>query len=251
MRITLDLTKSLEENAQEFFEAAKKARKKARGAEKVIAEWEQRKEETVQERPRVQRRRKKEWFERFRWCRSSEGFLLVGGRDASTNEALVKRHAEKGDLVFHTDLAGSPFVIVKAAQRPVPPQTIEEAAQFCAVFSRAWKQGLASLEVFHVQPEQVTKEAAAGEYLGKGSFVIRGRTVYHRATLALAIGLDTEGRVMSGPPRAVRTHCARSVEVVQGNRKTSDVAKELQQRIGGDLDELIAALPPGGCALKQ
>lgn len=253
MKVTLDLTQSLEENAQRYFEAAKKARRKARGAEKTIVEWERKRaSEAVKERPVTHRaRRKKAWFERFRWCRSSDGFLLVGGRDASTNEVLIKKHAEQGDVVFHTDMAGSPFVIVKAEGEPVPAATMEEAAQFCATYSRAWKNGLSALEVFHVAPEQVTKEANTGEYLGKGAFVIRGKTTYHNAVLALAVGLDDEGRVLAGPPAAVRVHCEKAITVLQGRAKTSDVAKELQRRLGGgELDDFIAALPSGGCRIK-
>ncbi|RME31754.1 DUF814 domain-containing protein [Candidatus Woesearchaeota archaeon] len=251
MRITLDLTKTLEENAQRFFEAAKKARKKAKGAEKTIAEWEQKlaTEETTQGPAPKRVRRKKAWYEKFRWCFASDGTLLVGGRDASSNEALIKKHAEKGDLVFHTDMAGSPFVLVKGKQPTA--EALREAAQFCASFGRAWKNGLASLEVFHVAPEQVTKEANTGEFLGKGAFVIRGKTTYYKARIAVAVGLDREGRVMSGPPAAVSAHCERVVEVFQGNQKTSDVAKELQRRLGGgEIDDFVAALPAGGCKLK-
>jgi len=211
MRVTLRLTESLEENAQRYFEAAKKARKKAKGAEKALREWRaklarQAAEPAPGKDAAVKKpRRKKEWFEQFRWCLSSDGLLMVGGRDATTNEQLVKKHAEKGDLVFHTDMAGAPFVIVKAGGKEVPSSTVEEAAQFCASFSRAWRSGMSSLEVFHVSPEQVTKEANTGEHLGKGAFMIRGKTTYHKPLLGVAVGVDAQGRVMSGPPRAVAT----------------------------------------------
>ncbi len=250
MKISLHLNESVEENAQRYFEAAKKARKKARGAEKAIA---QARFVESSKKPKQQvLRRKKEWFEKFRWCLSSDGFLMVGGRDATTNEALIKKHAEKGDVVFHSDMAGSPFVVVKAGGKDVPSSTLEEAAQFCASFSRAWRNGMSSLEVFHVAPEQVTKEARAGEYLGKGAFMIRGKTTYHKPLLEVAVGLDSEGRVMAGPPSAVKRHCKRAVLLLPGNRKVSDVAKELQQLLGGGtLDELVAALPPGGAVIKK
>lgn len=254
MKITLDLRRSVEENAQRYFEAAKKARKKAKGAEKAIAEWQLRlakKEEKAALPKEKRKKRKREWFEKFRWCRSSDGFLLLGGRDATTNEMLIKKHAEPNDIVFHTDMASSPFVVVKSEGKEVPESTIEEAAQFCASFSRAWRQGMGSLEVFHVVPEQVTKEAQSGEYLGKGAFMIRGKTTYHRPLLQVALGVDAEGRVLAGPPRAVLSHCVKAFELLQGTEKASDVAKSLKKALGGDLDELVAALPPGGCRLGK
>jgi len=249
MRITLDTRQSLEENAQRYFEAAKKARKKAKGAEKTLAEWRARKGTRAPKAAPLKRRapRKKEWYEKFRWCRSSDGLLMIGGRDATTNEIVVKKHAGKGDVIFHTDMAGSPFVVVKAEGKAVPQATLEEAAQFCAAYSRAWRNGMSSLDVFHVSPEQVSKEAQAGEFMPKGAFMIRGKTTYHKPPVKAAVGLDENGRVMAGPSSAVQEHCGQAVELLQGNEKASDVAKELRRRLGGDLDALLAALPTGGC----
>ena len=145
-RITLDLRTEVEENAQRYFEAAKKARRKAKGAEQAIATWKAKLTQTPDKEPPkkvLEATRKREWFEKFRWCISSDGFLMVGGRDASTNELLVKRHAQPGDVVLHTDMAGSPFIIVKIrGQGGVAESPLEEAAQFCAAYGRGWKNGL-------------------------------------------------------------------------------------------------------------
>jgi predicted ribosome quality control (RQC) complex YloA/Tae2 family protein len=256
MKIVLDVRKSVDENAQRYFEVAKKARKKAKGAEKILVEW--RAKAAVEEKPVEKKlikkvvRRKKEWFEKFRWCYASDGLLLIGGRDASTNELLIKKHAERGDVVFHTDMAGSPFVVVKSGGAEVSSETLAEAAQLTAIFSRAWKNGLSSLEVFHVAPEQVTKEAQSGEYLGKGAFMIRGKTLYHKPLLEAAVGIDEKGRAVCGPPTAVKQQCGKAVAVLQGNEKTSDVAKRLKELLGGgELDEIIASLPAGGCKLGK
>jgi predicted ribosome quality control (RQC) complex YloA/Tae2 family protein len=254
VRVMLDLRSGVEENAERYFEAAKRARRKAKGAEQAIAAWRLKLgEPEAAELPRAAptRLRKREWYEKFRWCRSSDGILMVAGRDAATNELLIKRHTQAGDIVFHTDMAGSPFVVVKAERRAVSPAAMEEAAQFCASYGRAWKNGLSSLEVFHVSPEQVTKEAQPGEFLPKGAFMIRGKTTYHKPLLKVAIGIDREGRAMGGPPAAIMAHCAAAYELLQGNEKASSVAKELQRLLGGKLDELLAALPPGGCRLGR
>jgi hypothetical protein len=253
-RVTLDIRVSVDENAQRYFEAAKRARKKARGAERTLSEWRRRAEENREEPRKATERhqqRKLDWYEHFRWCFSSDGFLLVAGRDASTNELLIKRHTVADDIVFHTDMAGSPFVIVKAEGKAIPAATMEEAAQFCAVHSRAWRNGMSSLEVFHVAPAQVTKEANPGEYLSRGAFMIRGRTIYHKPLLRFALGLDREQRVIAGPPTAVQAQAGKAIEILQGNEKASDVAKQLHRLLGAPLDEIIRALPPGGCKLGK
>jgi predicted ribosome quality control (RQC) complex YloA/Tae2 family protein len=254
IRVTLDLRSSVEENAERYFEAAKRARRKAKGAEQAIAAWRLKldgKEATEPPRAAPTRPRRREWYEKFRWCRSSDGLLMVAGRDAATNELLIKRHTQTGDIVFHTDLAGSPFVVVKAGSDVPSPAAMEEAAQLCASYGRAWKNGLTSLEVFHVSPEQVTKEAQPGEFLSRGAFMVRGKMTYHKPLLKVAVGIDGEGRVMAGPPVAVMAHCPAAYELLQGNEKASSVAKQLQRFLGGNLDELVAALPPGGCRLGK
>ena len=34
------------------------------------------------------------WFEKLRWFLTSDGFLVVGGRDANTNETIVKKYLD-------------------------------------------------------------------------------------------------------------------------------------------------------------
>lgn len=256
MKVVLSVRESPEKNAARYFEEAKKAKKKLEGAKKALAQTRaklealERAERKAQaSKPQPKEKRKKAWYEKFHWCFSSEGFLVIAGRDATSNEILVKKHAEAGDLVFHTDMSGSPFALVKGEGREVPQPTKEEAAQLVACYSKAWKLNMPGLEVFYVAPEQVSKTPNAGEFLAKGAFVIRGKTTYLHPALEFAVG-PYNGAVMGGPPSAVRAHCEKSVLVVPGDAKTSDAAKLIQKAIGGDLDEIVAVLPAGGCAVK-
>ena len=41
------------------------------------------------------RKDKKEWYDKFLWFFSSEGFLCIAGRDAATNEVVVKKAYRK------------------------------------------------------------------------------------------------------------------------------------------------------------
>lgn len=254
MKVTLDLDKSIEENAGGYFDKAKRAKQKIEGAREALeriqkkliaAKKKKDKHDKIQERSAPARKRK--WYEKFRWFISSEGKLVIGGRDSTTNEIIIKKHAEKDDLVFHTDMAGSPFFVVKDG-KSCSEATLEEAAVATASFSKAWKEGLGTLDVFYVSPDQVSKEAEAGEHMAKGAFMIRGKTTYLKPRIGLAIGLH-EGAVMCGPPCAVKKHCEEHLDVTQGKEKPSDAAKLVRKKLGGDLDEIIRALPAGGCRL--
>jgi hypothetical protein len=175
--------------------------------------------------------------------------LCIGGRDATSNEIIIKKHTEKHDVVFHTDMAGSPFFVVKTEGKKVGKATLEEAAQATASWSRAWKLGAAMLEVFYVKPEQVSKKTKAGEYMPKGAFMIYGKTTYMRPELRLAVGTK-DGKIIAGPINAVKKNADKYVIIEQGREKASALAKKIKAKIGGDIDEIVRMLPAGGAELK-
>ncbi|MBD3312931.1 DUF814 domain-containing protein [Candidatus Woesearchaeota archaeon] len=263
MKISLDLNKSIEENASAYFEKAKKARKKIKGAEEAVgklkkrlekeqAKLEEKLRKQEEEENSAQKTRKLEWYEKFRWFISSEGFLVIGGRDSTTNEIIIKKHTDSNDIIFHTDMAGSPFFVIKNPDnKEIGEQTITETADATCTYSKAWKLGLATTSVFWVKPDQVSKEAESGEYMAKGAFMIRGKTNYIPAKINLAIGSMEDSRVMGGPLSAVKENCKAYVEVVQGNDKTAAVAKKVKAKIGDvDLDDIIKVIPAGGAKIK-
>jgi predicted ribosome quality control (RQC) complex YloA/Tae2 family protein len=258
MELKLSINKTLEQNAETYFDQAKKYKKKIPGIKKTIALYKDKlaKAEELNSQERVVRepKPKKEWFEKFRWFISSDDFLVIGGRDATTNEIIVKKYLDKNDIVFHTELPGSPFVVIKNPEsKTIPAQTIKESAEFCSSFSKSWKAGRTSAEVYHISPEQVSKEAPSGmAALAKGSFMINGKRNYINATLSVAI--CNVGRIMAGPVSAIKRQCAdkelKYVEIIQGQDKLSDVAKKIQRIIGGELDEIVRSLP-SECAIKK
>ncbi|MBD3304049.1 DUF814 domain-containing protein [Candidatus Woesearchaeota archaeon] len=266
MEITLDLRKTIEQNASDYFDKAKKAKRKTEGIRKALAKFEKEREKIIEQKEQAvsreeeklelkkekeKSRRAKKWYEKFRWFISSEGFLCVGGRDATTNEILIKKHTDKDDIVFHTETPGSPFFVVKTEGRKAGEATLEEAAQATAIYSRAWKMGLATALVYWIEPEQVSKKSQAGEYLAKGSFMIYGKRNYSEPVLEMAVGVLPGGRVMAGPVESVKKNCGKIVILVQGKKKKSDIAKKIKKEINRDLDEIISALPAGEFEIKK
>src|SRR5207247_1607612 len=95
---------TLERNANLVYEEAKRAKQKIESAEAAVAETRRRLGRHEGPRRAAPAARKSPerrfWFEGFRWCYTSQGLLVVGGRDAASNEKLVKKHLNQGDLYF-------------------------------------------------------------------------------------------------------------------------------------------------------
>jgi len=260
MEIELSLSKGIEENAAVYFDRSKKAKKKLKNAEKKLVQlqkdlkllkgkkqkervqWEK---EEVEKEARKERKAKQPWFHKFRWFYTSEGLLVIGGRDATTNDIIIKKYTAEDDWVFHTDMRGSPFFVIKAEGAKVGKASMQEVADATCTFSRAFRMGMQSQQVFHVKPHQLEKGS-----LPKGAFLIVGKTNYMQNKINLAVGMKDD-QVMAGPVEAVKKHCKKFVELQQGGNKPSAVAKKIKAVIGGDLDEIIRVLPGGNMEVKK
>lgn len=238
----LDLRARAQDEAAEYYERAKRLKDKIDGVKNAIEET-LRKIESIrieaakhveEEKPLKPARRKK-WYEKFRWFFSSEGFLVIAGKDASTNEVLIRRYMEEDDIVFHADIPGSPFTIIKTGGRQPGEETIFEAAQFTASYSRAWREQLKAIDVYWVKPEQVSKTPPSGEYLPKGSFMIYGARNWIRGVpLEVAIGFkkeDGEAKIIGGPASAISKQTNLYVRVVPGNMPSGTLAKAIKEKL--------------------
>lgn len=251
--ITLDINDSIDRNASIYYEKAKKMKHKLAGAENAInATLEKlKKADVIEAKKEKIIERKRDWYEKFRWFISSEGILVIGGRDATTNDIIIKKHLEKNDLVFHTEMRGSPFIVIKPGIKNIGRQTIEEASIFCASNSKQWSAKLATSDVYYIEPEQVKKEFG----LPKGSFMIHGKRTYLKPILELAIGVTKDNKIMCAPQSAIKSNCKTMIIIKQGDVKKSDIAKKIKKRfdeqlkIKINLDEIMQVLPPGDCSI--
>lgn len=254
VKITIDLDKSVESNAEAYYEAAKKAKRKIDGARDTVERAKKKLEEAQSSTPTdnltIQLdRRKPRWYEKYHWFRTTNDHLVIGGRDASTNEQVIKKHAEQDDYVFHTDAPGSPFVVLKRDGQQFSHDDYEEAATFCATYSQAWKNQLSTLDVFQVTPDQVTKETKAGEYIDKGAFMVYGKRKTHTAEISLGVGLWRDGNdilLMAGPQEAIKSHCTAWVSLNHGSKSKGEIAKTLMKILClTRTDDLLTQLPSG------
>ncbi|KAI0859061.1 fibronectin-binding protein A N-terminus-domain-containing protein [Xylaria cubensis] len=131
-----------------------------------------------QEKPVLQPIRHQMWFEKFIWFLSTDGYLVLGGKDAQQNELIYRRYLKKGDIYVHADLHGAASVIIKnnphTPDAPIPPSTLSQAGSLAVCSSSAW-DSKASMSAWWVAADQVSKSAPTGEFLPTGSFMVRGK----------------------------------------------------------------------------
>ncbi|MEM3883211.1 MAG: NFACT RNA binding domain-containing protein, partial [Candidatus Methanomethyliaceae archaeon] len=261
--VLIDFKCSATENANRYFSSSKDATRKLAGLIKAIEETEKKIQEIKQgllklTQPVTLKSMKKEWYERFRWTISSQGFLIIGGKDATQNEILVKKHMEPKDVFAHSDMPGGSVVIVKSRGEKVPNGTKEEAVAFAIVYSRAWRAGLGAADGYWVMADQVTKTPPAGEYLGKGAFMIYGERNYVRnVPLTIFLGVQIKNgsfKVLVGNESFIKKTCASYVKLVPGDLLGSALIRKIKslliQRADPLLSQLINAIPDGEIAAQ-
>ncbi|KAI0119479.1 hypothetical protein F4814DRAFT_412092 [Daldinia grandis] len=203
-RLTIDINLDISPfaNAREYYgerrNAAVKEQKTVLQSETALKNAEQKiaaelKKGLKQEKPVLQPIRKQLWFEKFIWFISSDGYLVLGGKDAQQNEMLYRRYLKKGDVYVHADLHGAPSVIIKNSptipDAPIPPSTLSQAGSLAVCASSAW-DSKAGMGAWWVNADQVSKSAPTGEFLSTGSFMVRGKKNFlPPAQLILGLGL--------------------------------------------------------------
>ena len=262
-KLIIDPKLTIPENAENYYEKSKKAKRKTKGALIAIENTKKQlekiksKKDIAMEKISVPKKRVKKnlkWYEKLRWFVSSDNILVVGGRDANSNEMVVKKYLEPNDIYLHADIHGATSTAIKLNGSKINDNVLKESGEFAASFSSAWSKGFTSQDVFWVHPDQVSKTPEPGEFLQKGSFVIRGHRNYIRsARLKLGIGIvDYEGkRIMAGPIEALEAHCDNFVVIKPGFMKKEAIAKKILNEINEDdlitLDDIIRVLPSGKC----
>ncbi|MBX0285085.1 NFACT family protein [Halomicroarcula sp. F28] len=296
-RVTVDADTGVEKNADELYKEAKRIEGKKEGALAAIEDTREDLEAVKKRRDQweaddgeagggdqadegddeptdwlsqasIPVRKNEQWYEQFRWFRTSDGYLVIGGRDADDNEQLVQKYLERGDKFFHAQAHGGPVTVLKATgpsesakEVDFPQSSLEEAAQFAVSYSSVWKDGKFAGDVYMVDPDQVSKTPESGEYLEKGGFAVRGdRTYFEDTPVGVAVGIQCEDRtqVVGGPPAAIEGDVATSIVIEPGQYAQNDIAKRLYREFKSRFadesfvrkvaspDLIQEFLPPGG-----
>lgn len=279
---TLSLDQTVHQNAQRHFEAARKQKDKTSGAVQALEDTVLHLQRAVKKEAKQQasgklnkvKRSKRLWFESHKWSMLTGGHLLVGGRDAKGNDSIVKKHLSGADMYLHADLHGAPSCSLRATQgfavdqhKPahipddvpafrlvdklgderITSEKLEEAATLALCWSRAWAGGGAHGTVYSVKPAQVSKTAQTGEYVGKGSFIVRGQRQWFKdLDVQIGIGIVAINGVpllMGGMPETIRSICQRFAILRPGLTKKEQLANRIYKNTGLMTDDVLPVLP--------
>jgi len=262
--VEISIDDNLTVNANRYYQLSKKMRKKIEGVNTAI-EITKNKIKNVDKiqikETEIIEKRDKFWFEKYRYGFTRNGNMILAGKDATSNEIIVKKHMEKDDLHFHTNIQGSAHVILKDGQN-LTKEDFEDTALIAALYSKALSSGLSSVDVYYVKPEQVTKTAQTGEFLSTGAFVIRGeRNWFKKVKLEFSIGLynyENQTIVCVGNKEVFTNSKSPFFKtLIPGKKSKSDICNALMKEIKTlgykqiTINDLLHVLPAGKFDFKK
>lgn len=184
-------------------------------------------------------------YKKYRWFFTSEGTLVVGGKSDEQNELVLKYFLKPTLTVVHTSAPGSPFMIIQS-ENP-SKKDIEEAAIFCACFSKQWKQ-------LKNNREKIAIDIFKGNQLYKmktmktGTFGVKGekKTLSVKPELIL---IFQKGKLRAVPKMNKNKNYEVLAEIKPGlltkEKATEKIIKKIKETYQFPIskDELMAALP--------
>ncbi len=235
-KIKVNLKSSLPTIASTLFNESKKQKSAISSIEILIKKTQWNLEKVIEKGENAKKSvvfsevRKKNWFERYRWFYTTDGVLAVGGRDSSSNSAIIRKHLEKNDKVFHAEISGSPFFLLKDNDATTPA-SLTEVAHATVCFSKVWKESMYGSSAYWVNPEQVKKAAPSGQSMAKGSFMIEGQRNFVKiSTLKMCVAIiQREERYLltCGPP-SLKNNCICYAIIEPQGSDMPDVAKKIR-----------------------
>ena len=266
-KIKIDLNSSLPTTASALFNESKKQKAAIGSIEKLLRKTENELEKVIKKGESVKsvsftQVRKKNWFERYRWFYTTDGVLAVGGRDSSSNSAIIRKHLDKNDKVFHTEMSGSPFFLLKDNVTSTPA-SLTEVAHATVCFSKVWKEAFYGSSAYWVNSDQVKKGAPSGQSMAKGSFMIEGQRNFVKiSTLKMCVAIikyEESYLLTCGPPSMKNTAvCYAMIEPT--GQDMADVAKRIRYEFLSSnediakpfsIDDYVRVLPAGACKIIE
>ena len=253
--VDIDIRKDPSQLIVDLYKRIGELRAKIERGTKALRELEEKLRNLEKEQEKVKTRarariRRREWYEKYHWLVTSHGYLAIGGRDADQNESIVKRYLTSKRIFMHADIHGAPAVVLFNEGEEPPETDLREAALLTAAYSKAWKTGIGSVDVYWVWGSQVSKSPPPGEYITKGAFMVYGKRNYIRGIeLRLAIGIGVENEapiVIVGPEELVRRRSVVYAVLIPGDEDPSLLAKRIKRlthsRAADSYAEIISAL---------
>ncbi len=266
-KIKIDLNSSLPTTASALFNESKKQKAAIGSIEKLLRKTENELEKVVKKgesakQVSVTQVRKKNWFERYRWFYTTDGVLAIGGRDSSSNSAIIRKHLQKNDKVFHAEMSGSPFFLLKGDDAATPA-SLTEVAHATVCFSKVWKEAFYGSSAYWVNPDQVKKGAPSGQSMAKGSFMIEGQRNFVKISslkMCVAIIKHEESYLLTCGPPSLKDTAVCYAMIEPTGQDMPDVAKRIRYEFLSSneeiakpfsIDDFVRVLPAGTCKITE
>jgi len=254
LKVALDYTKGIDANASDIYQKSKDIAEKAKRAGDALKESKaelEKKEKGLEKAKTLAMNKaqptKQFWFERYKWFITSSGKLVIAGRDAHSNDNVVKKHLKEKDVFVHADVHGAPSVVLKEGLAAAPEE-LRDACAFALTQSKAWVAALMEGAAFWAYPDQVSKTPNPGEFVPRGAFIVRGKRNYeYHLKMELGIGeIMYQGtrKVMCGPAELFKDS-ERYMILNPGRGKSGRKAGEIAKDFKVPEEEISRILPPG------
>jgi len=242
-RVSTNFRESINDIARRIYERIKKMEEKVKGAilalnetKKKIKDVDQKLKAMVMEEKVSLFEPERRWYHGFRWFFTTNGFLVVAGRDAQTNEVLLRKYMEKDDIVLHAEIPGGAVVLIKDAKNRVKKEDIMEAAIYAASYSKAWDVGLGATDVFMTFPEHISFSPPSGMYLRKGAFMVKKKELIRNVSLEVAIGIKVYEKnsalgvaIISCPRENAMMQTDKYILIRPGKKDKNEIAREIRK----------------------
>ncbi len=259
--IDLDYTYGLDANASNIYAKSKEIGEKAKRAEDALLESKSELEKLMKGIDKARtvaaskvQPTKQFWFERYKWFITTGNRIVLAGRDAHTNDNVVKKHLKDADIFAHADVHGAPSVILKDGNN-ASPEELRDVCTFALTQSKSWIAALSEGTAFWVYPDQVSKTPNPGEFVPRGAFIVRGKRNYeHHLPMELGVGeIDYEGsrKIMCGPLGSIEARCTKYMIISPGREKNGRMAGDIAKEFHVPEEEISRILPPGNVSIVK
>ena len=195
-----------------------------------------------------------EIYKSYKWFYTSSGKLVVGGKSAEQNDALLKKLKNakpvRDYVVMHTSSPGSPFCVLISDVKKISKSDLEECAIFTGCFSKSWKQKKKIVEVHFFKLSEIVKEKS----MKTGTWGVAGRIGKIKVKLELMLVIQKK-TLRAVPEKTVKKNEV-LLHVIPGRVDKEKMAGKIidvlkKKEVSVKKNDVLAALPAGGVKILE
>lgn len=184
--IELDFTKSVYINIGNMYSQIKKIQLKKNRAIEIYQQTNDT-DKPNNKLTKIEVNRKTMKFENYWWF-ISNGFTILCGKNADDNEFILS-NVEPDDILVHGHFDKSPWAVIKNPNKlEIPLKVIDYTGSFVVQRSWNWIENYSN-NSYYTFPNQISKSAPSGEFIGKGARMVHQKNFLSNANLEMGVGV--------------------------------------------------------------